>query len=85
MFFKWMELLLQNKTISSILLLLVSALVGTTYTAVEQDKELKTLREPVVVEVTVEAPVEPVEYNHNKILEDIKKLQNEVQSLRKWH
>ena len=83
--FKWVELLLQNKTISSILLLLVSALVGTTYTAVEQDKELKTLREPVVVEVTVEAPVEPVEYNHNKIIKDIKKLQNEVKSLRKWH
>ncbi len=84
--FKWVELFLQNsKVVGSVLFVLVSALGASTWTNVDQHQELSTLKDKIVIEVKQVKHVEPKEYNHDKIIKQIKTLQQEVKLLREWH
>ena len=87
---KWVEMLLQNsKAIGGLLLLLISALGFTSYTAVDQHNELQTLRKEVVVEIPVEVQVKHdhgyLEHDHGKITSDIKTNKAEIKELKRWH
>ncbi len=84
--FKWVELFLQNsKVVGSVLFVLVSALGASTWTNVDQHQELSTLKDKIVIEVKQVKHVEPKAYNHDKIIKQIKTLQQEVKLLREWH
>jgi len=86
--FTWAELFLNNsKAVGSVLFVLVSALGASTWTNVDQHQELSSLKDKIVIEVkTPEVKhVEPIPYNHDKILGDIKSLQRDVKDLKDWH
>jgi len=84
---KFIELLQNGKVIISTLLLLLSALGASTYEVVDSHDEIDALKEKYVIEVhpVVVEPVEHKEYNHDKMIKQIKTLQSEVNRLRERH
>ena len=88
--FKWTEMLLQNsKVVGGALIVLLSALGFTTFTAVEQHQELTELR---IVEIPVEIPVKAKEHSHDhshkqiaKLEAEVKQLKTKVTKLEGWH
>ena len=88
--FKWTEMLLQNsKVVGGALIVLLSALGFTAFTAVEQHQELTELR-TVIVEVPVEInePVHSHDHSHKQIAKleaEVKQLKTKVTKLEGWH
>ena len=92
---EWAELLLQNsKAVGSLLVLLITALGFTSFTAVEQHQELQELRTVVIQKVPVEVPViiqakeHGHAHDHKQIAKneaEIKRLNIKVIELSRWH
>ncbi len=81
------ELFQNVKVVSGILVVLFSALSASTYEVIDSHDEIDELKEKITIEVHTVAP-EPVkheEYNHEKMIQRIKTLQNEVKTLKRWH
>ncbi len=84
---KIVEFLQNIKVVIGMLVVLISALSASTYEVIDSHDEIDELREKYVIEIhPVEPkPIEHKEYNHSKLIKQIRTLQNEVKELQEHH
>ncbi len=86
---KIVEFLQNIKVVIGMLLTLFAALGASTYEVIDSHDEIDELKDKYVIEVHTVAPepkpIEHKEYNHSKLIQQIKTLQSEVNRLREWH
>ncbi len=86
---KIVEFLQNIKVVIGMLVVLISALSASTYEVIDSHDEIDELRAEYVIEVhpvmPEPKPVEHKQYNHSKLIQQIRTLQNEVRSLREKH
>ncbi len=87
---KIVEFLQNIKVVIGILLTLFAALGASTYEVIDSHEEIDELTEKYVIELhpVMPEPIKPIEhreYNHSKLIQQIKTLQQEVKLLREWH
>ncbi len=86
---KIVEFLQNIKVVIGMLVVLISALSASTYEVIDSHEEIDELRAEYVIEVhpvmPEPKPVEHKQYNHSKLIQQIRTLQNEVRSLREKH
>ncbi len=87
---KIVEFLQNIKVVIGMLVVLISALSASTYEVIDSHEEIDELKDKYIIEVhpVMPEPIKPVEhksYNHSKLIQQIRTLQNEVRSLREKH
>ncbi len=87
---KIVEFLQNIKVVIGMLVVLISALSASTYEVIDSHDEIDELTEKYVIELhpVMPEPIKPIEhkeYNHSKLIQQIKTLQNEVKTLKDWH
>ncbi len=86
---KIVEFLQNIKVVIGMLVVLISALSASTYEVIDSHDEIDELTEKYVIEVhpvmPEPKPIEHKQYNHSRLIQQIRTLQNEVRGLRDHH